>query len=81
MPTISVYVNLSTIGTDAGPFTISDNVSGVLVTGVSRVSLLANVEVNADTTATEITVTSTGLCTNSIIIPIDFHPCGPAPVL
>jgi len=79
MPTIAVNINLSSIGTDAGPFTISDNVSGVLASGVPRTSLLANYVVNADTTATQITVTSTGVCESTINIPIDFHPCGEAP--
>jgi len=79
MPTIAVNINLSSIGTDAGPFTISDNVSGVLASGVPRTSLLANYVVNADTTATQITVTSTGVCTSTVNIPIDFHPCGEAP--
>jgi hypothetical protein len=79
MPTVAVNINLSLIGTDAGPFTVSDNVSGVLATGVPRTSLLANYVVNADDTATQITVTSTGVCTSTITIPIDFHPCGEAP--
>jgi hypothetical protein len=79
MPTIAVNINLSSIGTDAGPFTISDNVSGVLASGVPRTSLLANYVVNADDTATQITVTSTGVCTSTVNIPIDFHPCGEAP--
>jgi hypothetical protein len=79
MPTIAVNINLSSIGTDAGPFTISDNVSGVLATGIPRTSLLANYVVNADTTATQITVASTGVCGSTLTIPIDFHPCGDAP--
>jgi hypothetical protein len=79
MPTVAVNINLSSIGTDAGPFTISDNVSGVIATGISRTSLLANYVVNADDTATQITVTSTGVCTSTITIPIDFHPCGDVP--
>ena len=79
MPTVAVNINLSSIGTDAGPFTISDNVSGVLATGIPRTSLLANYVVEADDTATQIIVTSTGLCTTTIIIPIDFHPCGDTP--
>ena len=79
MPTIPVNINISTIGANAGPFTISDNVLGVLATNVPRTSLLANYIVNADTTATQITVTSTGNCTNSLTIPIDFHPCGTGP--
>lgn len=79
MPTIAVNINLTTIGTGAGPFTISDNVLGVLATNVPRTSLLGNYVVNADTTATQITVTSTGECTNAITIPIDFHPCGTGP--
>jgi hypothetical protein len=79
MPTIAVNINLSSIGIDAGPFTVSDNVSGVLATGVPRTSLLANYVVNADTTATQIIVTSTGVCTTTITIPIDFRPCGDTP--
>ena len=79
MPTIAVNINLSSIGTDAGPFTISDNVSGVLASGVPRTSLLANYVVNADTTATQITVTSTGVCATTLTFPIDFHPCEDAP--
>ena len=79
MPTIAVNINLSSIGTDAGPFTVSDNVSGVLATGIPRTSLLANYVVNADDTATQITVTSTGVCATTLTFPIDFHPCGEAP--
>jgi hypothetical protein len=79
MPTIAVNINLSSIGTDAGPFTISDNVLGVLASGIPRTSLLANYVVNADTTATQITVSSTGVCGSTLTIPIDFHPCGEAP--
>jgi hypothetical protein len=78
MPTVPVNINITSIGTDAGPFTIADNVIGTLATGVTRTSLLGNFVVNADSTATQITVTSSGVCTSTITIPIDFHPC-PSP--
>lgn len=66
MPTRVATVSLSSIGTSAGPFTISDNVLGVIATGVTRAQLLAGFNVNTDVNSTQITVTSTGACTNSI---------------
>jgi len=79
MPTRQVIINIDEIGTDSGPFTISDNVLGVLVTGVSRTSLLGGYTVNSDTTATQITVTSTGACNDSTVIEIGYVICPPSP--
>jgi hypothetical protein len=66
MPTRVATVSLSSIGTSAGPFTISDNVLGVIATGVTSAQLLAGFNVNTDVNSTQITITSTGACTNSI---------------
>lgn len=68
MPTRSATVTLSSIGTDAGPFTISDDVLGVIAVGVTRSQLLAGFNVNTDVNSTYINVASTGACTNSLNI-------------
>jgi hypothetical protein len=75
MPTTSVTIQINTIGTDAGPFTITDDVLGTLATNVTRLQLLGGYVVNADETATEVTVTSAAPCSSSIVIPIDSVPC------
>jgi len=68
MPTRSVTVTVSTIGTTTGPFTISDDVIGTIATGVTRAQLLSGYSVNTDVNSTKITVASQGVCTNSIDI-------------
>jgi len=68
MPTRLATVTVSSIGTDAGPFTISDDVLGVIAGGVTRAQLLAGHDVNTDVNSTLINVQSTGLCTNSLSI-------------
>ena len=70
----TVLVTVSSIGTNAGPFTISDNVLGILVTGVSAAQLLAGVLVNSDVTATSILVVSDAPCNTSLSIPIIYPP-------
>jgi hypothetical protein len=79
MPTRQVIINIDEIGTDSGPFTISDDVLGVLDTNVPRTSLLGGYAVNSDTTATQITVTSTGPCNDSTVIEIGYVICPPPP--
>ena len=68
MALITATVIVTTIGVDAGPFTISDGL-GNTYTGVSRAQLLAGYTNQFDDTTTNITVTSTGVCTNSLNIP------------
>lgn len=68
MPTRLATVTLSSIGTNAGPFTISDDVLGVIAVGVTRSQLLAGFNVNTDVNSTLINVQSTGACTNSLNI-------------
>jgi hypothetical protein len=75
----TVLVTVSSIGTNAGPFTISDNVLGILVTGVSAAQLLAGILVNSDVTATSILVVSDAPCNTSLSIPIIFPTPTPTP--
>jgi hypothetical protein len=67
MATIPVTVQVNTIGADCGPFTIADNVTGTITSGVSRTTLLSGIVVNADDTASQIIVSSAGVCTGSNI--------------
>jgi hypothetical protein len=81
MATTPVTVQVSTIGTDCGPFTIADNVTGTITTGVSRTTLLSGIVVNADDTATSITVTSTGVCAGANLnFEINGIFCPPPPI-
>ena len=73
MALISATITISTIGVDAGPFTVSDGL-GNTYTNVSRASLLSGYTNDFDDAATDITVTSTGVCTNDIVIPFSPPP-------
>lgn len=75
---ITVNIQVSTIGIDAGPFTINDGFTNV-ASGISRLDLLGGIQVTANDLATDITITSTGNCLNSLVIPIDSQPCGDEP--
>ena len=66
----SILVTVSSIGASEGPFSIYDNVLGILATGVSVAQLLAGYLVNADVTATSILVVSDAPCNTSLTIPI-----------
>lgn len=78
MATTPVTLQIASIGADAGPFIISDNVQGVLAMGVTRAQMLAGYTVNVDTMATLATATSTGVCTTSINFTLNPAPT-PAP--
>jgi len=60
------------LGSDLGPFTLSSNGSPTTVTPSSATvgDLLAGLSVVTDVSSTEIIVTSTGVCTNSLTLPI-----------
>ena len=78
MPVQTVLVTVSSIGTNAGPFSISDNVLGIIATGVSAAQLLAGFFVNSDVTATSILIESDPPCNTSLSIPI-IYPPSPTP--
>jgi hypothetical protein len=71
-------VTINTIGAAAGPFTVTDSV-GQTYTNVSKASLLAGYTNIFDDTAAAITVTSTGVCTNNLVIPIVLPSPTPTP--
>ena len=80
MATTPVTITVDTVGTDCGPFTITDDVLGTLASGVTRTNLIDGYVVNADETATEVTVTSGGVCSGTdLAIPINPTFCPPAP--
>jgi hypothetical protein len=71
----SVLVTVSSIGANAGLFSIYDNVTvGPLVTGLTITQLLIGYSVNADINATFITVVSDAPCNTSLTIPITYPP-------
>jgi hypothetical protein len=76
MPTVAINIQITSIGTDALTFTIADNVSGIIATNVPRTSLLGGIVVDADSTASEITIAANAPCESDVTIPIDFKPCG-----
>lgn len=69
----NIELKLSSAGIDAGPFTITNNLGDVLATDVTKEELIAgyNIEGVSDD-STSITITSSGLCTNSKTLVVDF---------
>jgi len=69
---MNVTLTLNTgLGANLGPtFDLSTNVGLVTPTTATLSELLAGYVVSVDNSATIITVTSTGTCTNSLAIPI-----------
>lgn len=56
----------SNIGADLGPFNLTANVGAVAPSTATRAQLIAGLDVTVDDSATTLTITSTGACTNSI---------------
>jgi hypothetical protein len=69
MPTRQITVTVTGFGATTGPlYNISDDVLGLLASGVTRSQLISGYNVFSDSNSTKITVTSTGVCTNSLDI-------------
>ena len=67
---VTITLN-SGLGSDLGPnFNLTANVSTVTPSTATLTELLAGKLVTVDGSATSVTVTSTGTCTNSITLPI-----------
>jgi len=69
----TVLVTLTTAGIDSGPFSIYSDADGYaipVVTGISRITMLAGYTVTVPDTATTIKVLSIGACTNYELFPI-----------
>lgn len=68
---MDITISASSIGGNAGPFTITDNLSNTLATGVTRSQILAGYTIlGVNNSVTSVTLTSTGICTNQTVIPI-----------
>ena len=69
---MNILVTLNSgLGADTGPnFNLTANVGSVTPSTATKVELLAGKFVDVDPSATQITVTSTGVCTTSIVLNI-----------
>jgi hypothetical protein len=61
---MTITITATSIGAQAGPFTITDNLSNTIATGVTRQQILDGYTVVVNDLATNIYLTSTGVCTN-----------------
>jgi hypothetical protein len=69
----SITITLTTAGADTGPFDIYENSSGpfnLLVSGISKASLVSGYPTTVPNGTTQVRVISTGACANSIDIPV-----------
>lgn len=76
-----VQVKIDTYGLDTGPFTITNNAGETIATGVTKIALANGITYTMADTASEVTITSTGTCTNSIVVPIVYLPPTPSPTI
>lgn len=74
-----VYVKLSTAGLDAGPFNITNDAGQTIATGVTKIALSNGIYYTMSDNASLVTITSTGSCTNSIVVPIAYIQPVPTP--
>ena len=73
---MNIFIQLTSAGADTGPFSLYSNMDMVtpFASGVSQGTLLSGDNYNIPDGATEITISSTGLCTTSVILPITLVP-------
>ncbi len=64
----TVIVTVSNIGINAGPFTITDEVLGVVATNVTSSQLIAGYTITGDNTSTYVLVTSEPPCNTELYI-------------
>lgn len=68
---MDIVISAASIGGNAGPFTITDDLANTLASGVTRNQILAGYTVlGVNNSATSVTLTSSGTCTNATVIPI-----------
>lgn len=70
---MQVFVQLSSVGNDAGPFMIYSNVDGYVIAyavQISSATLLNGVMLTLPDYTTSVKIRSNGKCTNSIIVNI-----------
>ena len=76
---MQVLIEATSIGGNAGPFTITDNLGNTIATGVTRSQILAGYLATVNDAATSINLISSGICTNTTNISIT--PPTPTPTL
>ena len=64
----------SSIGADLGPFNLTANAGSVIPSTATRTQLTNGLNVTASNSATTLTVTSTGNCTNALTMTITSIP-------
>lgn len=74
-----VYIKLSTAGLDAGPFNITNDAGETVATGVTKIALSNGINYTMSSDASLVTITSTGTCTNSIVVQISYIQPVPTP--
>ena len=68
---MDIVISATSIGGNAGPFTITDSLSNTLATGITRSQILSGYTVlGVSNSATSVTLTSSGTCTNATVIPV-----------
>ena len=70
----TILITISSIGSEAGPFTISTNVDGIIATGVAASSLISGYYIQVDLTATTVYLVSSGECNTEITLVINPNP-------
>jgi hypothetical protein len=68
MKTVTITFPSGFIGTNLGPFTLTTSPGVVTPSTASTAQLTAGYDVSIDDTATDVTITSTGVCTNSVTL-------------
>lgn len=76
-----VFVKIDTYGLDTGPFNITNDAGETLGTGVTKIALANGISYAMADTATTVTITSTGTCTNQVVLPIEYLPPTPSPTI
>lgn len=74
MSLVNITITIDTLGSDAGPFDITDNLGNTIATGVTASQLLAGYQTTVDDTVTSITACSTGTCTNCRSVSVNLKP-------
>lgn len=67
---MQVVIKLTSAGLNTGPFNLTSNVGTVIPSNATRDELLIGVVAIVSDLSTQITITSTGTCINSITLPV-----------
>jgi hypothetical protein len=74
---MTVLITLTTAGSDTGPFNIYSNANGfstIIISGVSRASLVAGYNATVPDGTTEVLVRSTGACQRDLYLDVSGAP-------